>query len=469
MLKRTAMRKLNVHLSLTVITALVVLLIAGLAGGTLALLRRMHNQAAHTTAAQSVIDKGRQLTANLADQPVVHGVEGASQNWNDFSRLVHSLNAVEDSLQFVSVTRNGVTIFQEHTVALDGSGNPKNPEKPSLTESGVQLERKILNVGRQSIPVVSFMAQVPGEDGVPRIVEVGLRREAVEREEKATAEAIRSMFTLSLITVVVSFSICAFLVVWMMRRETVRERQRRDEEHLAFSGVLANGIVHDFRNPMSSLKLDIQMLQKEASKGIECQLKRVGELADRVRNTLDRMDKVFQEFLYLSKPSPEGMERIRLDGFVRECVEMLASRLDHAGVKVDCEIAQPAPDILGNRSALRRALINVIINAEQFSPKGGEVKIRTACQDGHGLIEVLDQGPGIAKPERKRIFEMFYTTRPQGTGLGLFLARTALEKAGGHIAVMDNPAGGACFRLMLPLAPEVTEETKNEQTQSAGY
>jgi signal transduction histidine kinase len=461
--------KKNFHLSLTGITALLVLLIAVLTGGTLALLRHMHNQAAHTTAAQSVIEKGRMLTADLARQPIVRKANETEQNWNDFSRLVHSLNTVENSLQFVSVRKNGVTIFQEHTVALDGSGNIQEPSTPSLPPEEFHLGRRILNVGKQSIPIVSFSIEVPGDDGVPRVIEVGLRREAVDREEKTTAEALRSMFTLSLITVVVSFVICMLLVVWMMRRESLRERQRHDEEHLAFSGVLANGIVHDFRNPMSSLRLDIQMLQKEAAKGAECQLQRVGDLASRIRNTMDRMDKVFQEFLYLSKPSPERMERIRLDGFVRECAEMLASRLEHAGLRVSLEASQPAPEILGNQSALRRALINVIINAEQFSPKGGEIKIRTGQLTGNGFIDVLDQGPGVARADRKRIFDMFYTTRPQGTGLGLFLARTALEKAGGHIMVMDNPSGGACFRLILPLASEQAEEVKNEQTQSVDY
>jgi signal transduction histidine kinase len=300
--------------------------------------------------------------------------------------------------------------------------------------------------------VVVLARRFAADDGKDHVVEVALKREAVGREEQAATQALASMFRLSLLTVVVSFGICIVLVVWMVRRETLREQQRRKEEHLAFAGVLANGIVHDFRNPMSSLRLDAQMLAKEAEKGSACRSERLQELSGRMRNTTDRMDKVFQEFLYLSKPPADAKERIELGACVRSCLALLAPRLEQARVRVDLQIPDGGAEVVAYESAVRRALMNVITNAKQFSPEGGKVTIRVTRSAPQAIVEVLDGGPGIPESQQKSIFDMFVTTRPGGTGLGLFLAKTAVERCGGTIRVSNRPEGGACFRIALPLA-----------------
>jgi two-component system sensor histidine kinase HydH len=302
---------------------------------------------------------------------------------------------------------------------------------------------------------VVFARQVPGEDSRPRVVEIALRKDTVEREEKAPASAIASMFKVSLATVGVAFAFCVLLVAWMMRRETLREAQRRQEEHLAFAGVLANGIVHDFRNPMSSLRLDVQMLQREAAKGGESRLPRMAELAERVRNTIDRMDKVFQEFLYVSHPGSDQREAVDLAACVHDCLSILAPRFENAGVRAEVEPHEPLT-VQAHRNSLQRAIVNVLTNAEQFSKKGDAVTIRMRREGLHAILEVLDQGPGVPESQQKQIFDMFVSSRPGGTGLGLFLARTAVERCGGTIRVTNRPEGGACFRIDLPLAEERT-------------
>jgi signal transduction histidine kinase len=254
--------------------------------------------------------------------------------------------------------------------------------------------------------------------------------------------------------VVVSFGICAALVVRLMQREARRERRRRREEHLAFAGVLADGIVHDFRNPMSSVRLDAQMLAKEAERQPAPATERVRELAGRIRHTVDRMDKVFQEFLYMSRPPSDERERVDLEACLRDCLAVLAPRFEQAGLKVETELATPGLAVLAYPAALQRALLNVLTNAEQFSPPGGAVRIRAAAAGDTAVLEVMDAGPGIPAADRERIFEMFYSTRPGGTGLGLFLAKTAIERCGGAIEATNGPAGGACFHIRLPLAKE---------------
>ena len=264
----------------------------------------------------------------------------------------------------------------------------------------------------------------------------------------------------------VAFGACIILVVVLVRRDRARIARARREEHLAFSGVLANGIVHDFRNPMSSVRLDAQMLAREAARAGAARSERMGELASRIGRTVERMDQVFREFLFLGKSEREALESVDLTACLRECAETLAPRLEAAAVTLDITAPPAAPLVRAAPFALRRALLNVITNAVQFSPREGAVAISFALESDTVALLVADRGPGIPPRQRERIFDLFVTTRPEGTGLGLFLARAALRKCGGDIIALPREGGGAIFKVTLQratLAPPPTNEVNHEQ------
>ena len=425
-----------------------VALIAILAAGSLFVLRRWHSQAAHQAAAQAVAERGQWLAMSLALRAASAAEAGNAGAWREFSGLMRSLREVEGDLEFVSVRRGGVTLFQEHaedagTAADEGDFHFGGP---------VEMGRQLLSAGNESIPVVTFSVAVTNPRTEAVALELGLRRRAVEREEWPAASAIDSLYRLSLATMGACFAVCLGLVAGMARREERRERARRREEHLAFSGMLANGIVHDFRNPMSSLRLDAQMLEKESGRGAEARADRMASLAGRMRHTLDRMEKVFQEFLVLARPGEAAPERLDLGACARECVEMLAPRFETSGVAHEIRAGAEAVAIWASGAAVKRALLNVLLNAVQHAGTGGRVTLDVSRADSRARLDVCDTGPGIPKADRERVFEMFYTTRPQGTGLGLFLARTAIEKNGGTLAVAEPDGAGARLRMEFPLA-----------------
>ena len=447
------MQRRRINLPLTLITALLVILIAGLTGSTLVLLRRMHGRSAHTAAAETVIRQGKAMVSRLSTQPSVASPDDDKTDWSEFSRLISSLYSIEDGLQYVSVTRNDVVVFHEQTRLLDGSQSTATVPHPPPAGT-VDMRREVLHVGDDVIPVVVFTTALEAPGAARTSVSVALRKDTVNREEQATETAMTSMFRLTLLTVVISFAICVILVVWMMRREVKREALRREEEHLAFSGMLANGIVHDFRNPMSSMRLDVQMLHREAERGSDARLERVSRLSDRVRHTLDRMDKVFQEFLYVSRPDRDERTRVDLVMCIRDSLEMLAPRFERANVTNRVNASTESITILAYEGSLRRALVNVLTNAEQFSPEGETVEVEIRVSDDTAIVEVSDRGPGIPRHKRKEVFDMFVTERPEGTGLGLFLAKAALERSGGTIELADSRDGqGTRVRIRLPLAP----------------
>lgn len=430
------------------ITVLLVAIVALGAVSSLWLLRSVQAQSARATASRTASRQGLLIAAYLATHPVVRAGSDEA-DWTELTRLVRSLAMLESGLRYVSLTEAGVTLYHKQIQPLSQGVPLEDLAAVTNALQNLAIDRKLIAVGTNSLPVVTFGINVT-EAARPRVLEIALSPDAVARESEPAAHAITAMFRISLITTSIAFTVCGVLVLWMMRREAVRERLRREQEHLAFSGVLANGIVHDFRNPMSAVKLDAQMLAKEAGKEDSQNRARISDLARRIGTTVDRMDQVFREFLYLARPSDELAIRISIGGIVRECGSMLQARFERAGVGLDIQGPERDIYVRGNETALRRALTNVLTNAEQFSPAETRVTVTIGSVDGWARIDVVDQGPGIPKKERDRIFEMFATTRPGGTGLGLFLARTALAKAGGRIQSLPAPERGSCFRIELP-------------------
>ncbi|MBP7637395.1 MAG: hypothetical protein KBA18_05925, partial [Kiritimatiellae bacterium] len=200
--------------------------------------------------------------------------------------------------------------------------------------------------------------------------------------------------------------------------------------------------------------LDAQMLGKELSRDDGFRPERVRDLAGRIARTMARMDKIFQEFLFLARPADERPEPVDLDQVVRECADTLAPRAEQAGVTLRALPHDPLPPAAAYPFALRRALLNVLVNAIQFAPRGSEVTVTLGLHDALLAIEVLDRGPGIPAARREAVFDMFVTGRPEGTGLGLFLARTAVRRCGGDIEALARDGGGARLRITLPAAPQ---------------
>lgn len=424
-----------------------------LAGGGLVGLRLWHGRAARQAAALTLAERGQGMAVGLALRA---GIASSGGGWREFAEVVDSLRELEPELAFVSVRQGGVTLFQD----VGGAGTPGGPPPPERLAGPVRMGRRVLaGADGEEEPVVTFTAAIApdGEEaGGALEVETGFARRAVEREEWTAVRAIDSMYRLGLATVGAAFALCLALVAWMARREERRERIRRREEHLAFSGMLANGIVHDFRNPMSSLRLDAQMLEKEASKGAEARTARMGELAGRMRHTLDRMDRIFREFLTLARPDGNGAkaERADLSACARECAEMMAPRYEAAGMELAVAASETAP-FTGGAAGVKRAILNLLLNALQHGRAPGPVRLSVEAGPDRVALEVEDNGPGIPRALREKAFGMFYSTRPQGTGLGLFMARLAVEHAGGRLDAVDPRDGRTGARLRMEFARAV--------------
>lgn len=443
------MKRPAIYRPYVVFAVLTVLIIAVLTGGSLLVLERLHREVAHRSAARNALDQGRLIATHLATQPIIKKEDPTSDEWADFCRQIHALAAIESGIQYVSVSHSNVVVYHEQ-LREETKGEPLPGLPPPPCPDTITMRPTVLQMGDSTMPVVVFSADFTTEKGHHRHVEVGIDRRTLNEQRKAADLAVSSMFKLSLLAIAIAFGACSLLLAWAGRREWRRIEQRRAEEHLAFSGVLANGIVHDFRNPMSSMRLDVQMLERAANKPTdEMDVEKVGRLATRIRTTMERLDKVFQEFLYISQPSTDERQPLDLGTCVADCIAMIDGRLEQAGVRVHTDIPHGL-SVLVYEASLRRALINVLTNAEQFSERGSEISVSVREQESTVELLVSDSGPGISAEMQPQLFDMFATARPGGTGLGLFLAKAAIERSGGSIDVETTGPGGTTILIRLP-------------------
>lgn len=431
--------------------------VAILASLNLWYLRKLQSEDVHMTAAQAVLDLGASLARHMSAQAAQATPD---DSWRQLQPLLHALKEVEPSLQYVAITEGDVTLFHEDL------SRPVPGISSNAVSANILIGRRLLASGAEVVPVLTFTAPIPGVSGSPpRRLHLALKKEAVSHREAQAAAVLSLMFRLSLATVFVAFLLAILLITWILRHEMAFQQRQRDAEHLTFAGILANGIIHDVRNPMSSLRLDIQMLQKESDKGTGADAGRIRELTGRARKTMDRLDAVMREFLFVSKPESSAKEPVDVNACVRDSLDLLQPRFERAGIKLQVELDASDPMIAGHDVGLKRAITNVLTNANQVSPAGGTVVVSTARQDGLVRIVIEDEGPGVSASEAPRIFDMFVSGTPGGVGLGLYLARVAVERLSGSIAVENRPAGGARFIITLPCAagkPRV-ESTAHER------
>jgi signal transduction histidine kinase len=430
--------------SLTQVVGILILILAiGSAAGLWSMVR-LYRNSLHATTAQSVLDWGHLMARQLAEQPALrNGVPTGGSEWDDFDRWVQSLRQVEPGLQYVSVAEQGQLIYHRQPELAERTP-VRAPDLPVI-------DRRLIAQGTGVVPVITFTLAVTGDGRPARTLQVALRREVITREESTASAALSALFRMALWTLLGAFGGAVLLIAWAIRRDLRRQEARREEEHLAFAGILADGIFHDVRNPLSSLKLDLQMMEREIGRGAGLRLDRLTELERRSRRTIDRIDVLMEEFLLAAKPDHREPEPLDLNGCVREAVDLVQPHFEKGGLRLDLRLSPEPLMISGFPLALKRAIVNILVNARQAAPEGSTVTVRSDRIPEGASVEIEDDGAGIPLPIRNRVFDWFVSGRPGGTGLGLSLARAAVGKSGGTIQIEDRTPRGTRIRMLIPM------------------
>lgn len=224
------------------------------------------------------------------------------------------------------------------------------------------------------------------------------------------------------------------------------EEQMRRAEKLAAMGSLAAGVAHQVRNPLNSIHMIAQLLGRRDDVP-----EAVRDEVGHIRDESSRIETIVQQFLRFARPRDPEPERFDLTATVREAVSVQAAA--HA----DRDIALEAPEgrlpVELDRGFVIEIVENLVRNAVQAVGPGGRVCVRLRRSDGGADLQVVDDGPGVPPDDRGRIFDLYFTTRPEGTGLGLSLCAQMAGALGGSLELEEGPGldgRGASFRLRLP-------------------
>lgn len=240
-----------------------------------------------------------------------------------------------------------------------------------------------------------------------------------------------------------------------------RETERRNRLHqLAEMGKLAAGLAHELKNPLSTLKLNLQLLQEDMATlpGAEASRNRLVTL----RKEADRLAQTLDDFLRFAGRIELRPTETRLNEVVQDLVDFILPQAAAVKVRVHTSLTPSEPMCVLDVNLFKQAVLNLLINAIQAMARNdkdadvsaGDLIIRTHVAKDKAILDVSDTGIGIPQEQLPHIFEAYYTTKKGGTGLGLPTTRRIIEEHHGHISVTSEPGQGTNFRVELPRGSE---------------
>lgn len=235
----------------------------------------------------------------------------------------------------------------------------------------------------------------------------------------------------------------------MLDKLAASHRRLMHAASLAAVGELSSSTVHEMRNPLSSVKINLQALSKKVESSPAHQ-----ELAAIALEQLARVEKMLSELLQYGRPLELNLTRIRFDEVVRGVLPVVGNKAQTKDVSLEVDDQLGGADFVADGEQIRRALTNLVANAIEASPADATVAIKTTLAEkvsNHLAILVTDEGPGIPDAQMDKLFKPFFTTRQQGTGLGLANVKKIVEYHGGSVTAKNRPEGGAVFTILLPL------------------
>ena len=313
-----------------------------------------------------------------------------------------------------------------------------------------------------SAPVLEFTGPVDtARDGSPTL-RLGLNLEGLRRAERRTLTRL----TLSLAAALALGIVMIAFVVLRQQFGILSEKHARAEEalrrrdRLAAMGELASTVAHEVRNPLNAIGMTAQRLRREflnghqaASAPDEAELK---ELLDVLGGETQRINRIVQQFLDYARPPRLALRQASLRDMLQAAAEALRAKAATRHIAVETDLAS-AGDAVFDPDQLKQAVDNLLRNAIDASPDGGHVRLEARRDGTDHVIDVMDEGPGIPADIVPKIFDLYFTTKADGTGVGLAVTHQIVEAHRGRIDVDSSPGSGTRMSIRIPADQEAPD------------
>jgi len=233
-------------------------------------------------------------------------------------------------------------------------------------------------------------------------------------------------------------------------REREHEAHTLESEKLNAITLLAAGVAHEIGNPLNSLNIHLQLLDREAKQLPVEHGQHLGELLDIARDEVSRLDKIISQFLQAIRPVQPRFECAKIPEILENTLKVMKREIEDRDILVEVNRSDHLPTAHVDKGQMKQAFFNIIKNAVQSMPHGGLLAITLSSTDRFVAISFKDSGPGISPDQLGKIFEAYHTTKSSGSGLGLMIVQRIVRDHGGEIEVHSEPGSGTTFTLFLP-------------------
>ena len=233
-----------------------------------------------------------------------------------------------------------------------------------------------------------------------------------------------------------------------------KEARLRRAESLASLTTLTAGVAHEIKNPLGSIGIHIQLIQKSLKKTNDIPVDTINNYLDIVNEEVQRLNGIVVDFLFAVRPMDTHLEKHNLNNIITDLLEFVHFEIDESHVKIINELCDNIPLLLLDEKYLKQAILNIIKNALNAMPEGGELKIKTEEVGNNVVLTFADNGIGIPEENIAKIFEPYFTTKEFGSGLGLTLVYKIIKEHNGEITINSKENEGTSFIISFPVTQE---------------
>jgi two-component system, sporulation sensor kinase E len=235
-----------------------------------------------------------------------------------------------------------------------------------------------------------------------------------------------------------------------------KEARLRRAESLASLTTLAAGVAHEIKNPLGSMGIHLQLIQKKIAGKDRFEAKDIAAHLAVLGEEVDRLNRIVVDFLFAVKPMDTILEEGDLNHVIEELLHFVQPELDQAGVSIESSLAPGLPLLRIDPRYIKQALLNLIKNGVAAMPDGGVLRVQTSRSGDEVLLRISDTGSGIPEEIMEKIFEPYFTTKPFGTGLGLTIVFKIVKEHFGDISVTSRVGEGTTVTLAFPVPQSET-------------
>jgi len=240
----------------------------------------------------------------------------------------------------------------------------------------------------------------------------------------------------------------------MILRDITKSRrtaqQTIESERLNALTLLAAGVAHEIGNPLNSLHIHLQLMERSVQKLHGEAKAELQQSIDIARSEVNRLDSIVTQFLRAIRPSRPQLHPESLNTIVEEAVRFFTPEIQDRDIVVEQELRSDLPLLQLDRDQMKQAFYNVIKNSLEAMKRHGTLRIRTDVDDTHIMVSFVDTGSGMSAGNLSRVFEPYFTTKPSGTGLGLLIVRRIVREHGGELSIESNEGEGLTLTIRLP-------------------